>query len=89
MNDSKTLSNVYIYLSILCVWMFCLHVCMCITCMVPDTRPQRPEERKHQISWEQTFRWLWLTMWGLEIKCPLQEHQVSLTASTLSSPKTS
>lgn len=58
--------------------MLCLRVCIYITCMVPDACPQRPEEREHQIPWEQTFRWLQLTMWGLEIKCGSSARAPSL-----------
>lgn len=35
---------------------------------VPDMWMMPPEVRKHQIPWDQSYRWLWATQWMLELK---------------------
>lgn len=51
------------FILILCVWIFCLHVYLCIMWM-QILWPRRGS----QMSWPWSYRWLWVTVWVLGIK---------------------
>lgn len=54
-----------LFIFILWVWVFCLHVRKCTTCigcLVPM------ETRKCQVLWNRSYRWLWAPTWVLGTK---------------------
>ena len=54
------------------LYVFCRHICLCTTCMLCGHGGQRG----HQIPWNWTYRWLWISMcWELNLG-PLQEQQM-------------
>lgn len=62
-SPSRHLYNNYFYL-ILCRWVFCLQLCLCILC-VPDAHGG---QRRAPDSLERSYRWVWANMWVLRIK---------------------
>lgn len=54
-----------VFIIILCVWVPCLHICLCTKCMLGALRGQK---RASESPWNKGYCHLWATTWVLQIK---------------------
>jgi hypothetical protein len=63
-NLTIKLFQLFIFTSNLCVWVFCLHVCLCTLSVLGLSKVRRAS----QILWSWSYSQLWAGMWALGVR---------------------